>query len=572
MPEDAPDCRRLVVVDPDPLAWPELDALFARVPEARRALEVRPDVCTKRWLDRAREAGVTELVLLVGGVRARVHEAIAGGSWRAALQGIAHATASGFEVEVVMPVWRDNLGDLVPLAEWLLALPAPIRRFSPWVPPEGVPGPHAPRGDIAEASARAFETVRRKKIAFGFADPLGVPPCAAGGALDHAGWLFLERVRRQQRASGAFVRVAACEACSLGSTCPGVEPSYADEATTPIPLDTSMGWRLRPRDFDDDDYRYVSAFDNEGGPGRGLLRINGHCQMACAFCFVDRRVPDFPGDELRQRIDALAARQTDHLVLSGGEPTLHPDLPGLIAHARTRGFEVIEIQTNGVKCEDAAYVASLVEAGLTKATVSLHSVDPETSDAITKMKGAFPRTVQGLRNLRDAGVQAQIAHVITKRNYEALPAFVRTIGEWFAPEPGAPWNLSLCLALAQGISDLVYSWVIPSFTEVRPHVKEALDHCLAIGLGFGGLVGQGGYPPCMLDGDLRYYEDNLSYVYRSPDHAAQFHKSEACRRCSFDALCVGLRQDYVRSYGDAEIQPFTAELPAADKRRLPLAP
>ena len=28
--------------------------------------------------------------------------------------------------------------------------------------------------------------------------------------------------------------------------------------------------------------------------GRALVRINGHCQMACAFCFVDRGVGDLP--------------------------------------------------------------------------------------------------------------------------------------------------------------------------------------------------------------------------------------------------------------------------------------
>ena len=134
--------------------------------------------------------------------------------------------------------------------------------------------------------------------------------------------------------------------------------------------------------------------------------------------------------------------------------------------------------------------------------MSLHSPDAATSDEITRMKGAFPRTVAGLRTLRRLGVHSQIAHVITKKNYEALPGFVRFVRDAFPPEDA---HLSICFAIAQGMSDLVYSWVIPTFTEIRPFVRQALDLCDEAGIGYGGLIGQGGYPPCMLDGDLRLY-------------------------------------------------------------------
>ncbi|MEM9074730.1 MAG: radical SAM protein, partial [Myxococcota bacterium] len=466
-----------------------------------------------------------------------------------------------FDVHVIAPVWRDNLADLVPLAEWLLALPSRIGGFFPWIPPLTVPGPHASRSAIAEQCAASFEQARRKKIRTGFADPLALPPCAAEGHLDRFGWVFQDRVRRQQQTSADFVRAPACGECSLASACPGIEPAFQRDVLVPVPLETSMGWQAKPRDFEEDDYRHISAFDNHDGPGRGLLRINGHCQMACSFCFVDRRVGDFPRESLEDAIASLASRQRDHLVLSGGEPTLHPELPALIATARDAGFKGVEIQSNGVRLADPEKVDQLVAAGLTKATISLHSVDPAESDAITKMKGAHPKTLEGIRQLRRAGVETQLAHVLTKRNYRALPEFVRTIGEIFPP---AERKISLCLALAQGISDLVYSWVIPSFREVKPFVKEALDHCLDIGIGFGGLIGQGGYPPCMLDGDLRYYEGNLRHVYRSHDHRDQFHKAPRCQRCSFNPHCVGVRKDYVRCYGDDEITPFS------ERRRLPL--
>jgi hypothetical protein len=92
-------------------------------------------------------------------------------------------------------------------------------------------------------------------------------------------------------------------------------------------------------------------------------------------------------------------------------------------------------------------------------------------------------------------------------------------------------------------------------------VREALDYCLENDIGFGGMLGQGGYPPCMLDGEMKYYERVLGHIYRSGDHSAQFHKAERCRECSFDAHCVGVRKAYVECYGDAELKPFRAEIP-----------
>ena len=130
--------------------------------------------------------------------------------------------------------------------------------------------------------------------------------------------------------------------------------------------------------------------------------------------------------------------------------------------------------------------------------------------------------------------------------------------------------------MAQPISDLVYTWVMPRFDEIKPFVREALDYCLETRLGFGGMIGQGGYPPCMLDGDMRYYAANLGNIYRSPDHDQQFYKAPGCRECSFDPWCLGVRRLYVETYGDAEIKPFTADvaamMPAGVRALEPAAP
>ncbi|MCB9572042.1 MAG: radical SAM protein [Kofleriaceae bacterium] len=487
------------------------------------------------------------------------------GTWRAAARGLAAALASPLAVEVVVPALRWNHDDLVPLLDWIRAQPgrcAALRLAVPRVADTAAAhhGALLRHDELAAAAAALFAACRRARVGHGFAGGDAVAPCAAAGVLDDFGAVFHDSLRRQaHEPDRALARVAACDGCALRHSCRGVEPAYvarfgADHLAA-VSLASATTWRLRPADGPSEvDYKQISPFDNDhAGRGRTLLRINGHCQMACAFCFVDRSAGDLPLATLIAELDALAARHTDHVVFSGGEPTLHPELPALIRHARGRGYATVEIQTNGVRCADPAYARALVDAGLTKATVSLHSMDPAISDGITRMPRAFARTLAGLHHLQDLGVETQLAHVITKENYRALPGFTRAV---LAELAGGARRLSICFAIAQGISDLVYAWVIPTFAEIRPYMREALELCLAAGVGFGGLIGQGGYPPCMLDGDMRFYAGVLDKIYRSPDHDAQFHKAAACAGCDFDAYCVGVRADYVRHHGDAEQLPI----------------
>src|SRR5262249_28696518 len=159
-------------------------------------------------------------------------------------------------------------------------------------------------------------------------------------------------------------------------------------------------WKLkRINRLEQREFKNVSSFENEvENLGRSLIRINGHCNMSCAFCFIDRTVPDFETEGLKRSIEAMAKQNLDHIVLSGGEPTLHPDLPALVAHARALGFRTIEMQSNGVKAADMAYARTLADAGLNKVTVSLHSIDPDHSDKITRLPQAFGKTIKAMHN------------------------------------------------------------------------------------------------------------------------------------------------------------------------------
>jgi MoaA/NifB/PqqE/SkfB family radical SAM enzyme len=580
---DAEHCQRLTLTG-CPLEHPEWRRILAGLRDLGfRHFAIETDaapLADARVIQELSGFGVEWFFLWVGGIRQRVYETVLQdpGTFKAAMRGLHEAIGSGVRAYVVAPVLRWNREDLSPLLDWLVNLERKPAGFLLALPeiarlPPGGEKLLLPYSQQAEVADDIFRACQGHRIEYGFFGKRGILPCAAGGHLERFATVFWERLQfMRHRQDEDLVRVEACGACSLAQSCGGVERAYLDAfgpaEMKPVPFEASSGWKLRKHNsLEQREFRNVSPYENDEAENpMALVRINGHCNMSCSFCFIDRTVPDFDSEDLLEEIHGLHERGARHLVLSGGEPTIHPDLPEIIRRSKSMGYRVVELQSNGVRSAEMDYARSLREAGLDEVCVSLHSANPEKSDEITRLPKAFWKTVQSVHNFQELGLVTKFAHVITELNYRELPDTVRFLAKEFPPSKHY-W--SICFGIAQPISDLVFSWVIPRFSDVRPYMRAALDLCLEAGIGFGGMVGEGGYPPCMLDGDMKYYAMNLSRIYRSPDLERRFYKAPRCRECSFDAYCHGVRRDYVEFYGDSEIVPFQAEIAGPTGRRDP---
>jgi radical SAM protein with 4Fe4S-binding SPASM domain len=134
-------------------------------------------------------------------------------------------------------------------------------------------------------------------------------------------------------------------------------------------------------------------------------------------------------DEVETVLDKIVDQaRVPTVSFTGGEPTLRADLPELVAYARGRGLRT-NLITNGIRCGDEAYVARLAEAGLNSAQVSVEAGDAAAHDVVVANPGAFERTLQGVRNLKAAGIHIHTNTTINDRNLEALPTLVDLLGE-----------------------------------------------------------------------------------------------------------------------------------------------
>lgn len=138
-----------------------------------------------------------------------------------------------------------------------------------------------------------------------------------------------------------------------------------------------------------------------------LIELTSRCDLVCPVCFASagRQGVDMPIDEIAATLDELRAGSGQvHIQLSGGEPTVRDDLPEIVALVRAKGFDFIQLNTNGIRIgREPGYLAALADAGLDCVFLQFDGV----SDAVyRRLRGRdlFAAKRLAIESARAAGV------------------------------------------------------------------------------------------------------------------------------------------------------------------------
>lgn len=152
-------------------------------------------------------------------------------------------------------------------------------------------------------------------------------------------------------------------------------------------------------------------------PMMAMVEITNRCNMRCPICFTDAsaQAEDIGVDEIKARLDKmLEVAGPIPLQISGGEPTLHPQLPEIINYARHCGFKNIELISNGIAIgRDPEYLCSLVAQGLTAVYLQFDGLSRQTHQAI---RGRDMREVRqnSIAAIRSAKICCTLAVAVTR--------------------------------------------------------------------------------------------------------------------------------------------------------------
>ena len=162
------------------------------------------------------------------------------------------------------------------------------------------------------------------------------------------------------------------------------------------------------------------------------LMITRRCNLHCLHCSASPEQflrDDMTTKELLSTIDELARCKVFRIIVTGGEPLIHPDF-FVIANAIVQHPFHLQINTN------ATLVTEKVVEHLKKLprrpiiSVSLDSITAKTHDRI-RGSGSFVNMKKGIRMLRAAGLRVRAFMVLSRLNYHELSQiveFAKSIG------------------------------------------------------------------------------------------------------------------------------------------------
>ncbi len=144
----------------------------------------------------------------------------------------------------------------------------------------------------------------------------------------------------------------------------------------------------------------IASHEEAAHEKRNWVRLTFDCNDHCVFC-LDSDAHDGTmrdrEDVKRQILDGRRKAGATRLILSGGEPTIHPHYVDFVRLGRLAGYPKIQTVTNGRMFAYGDFLERCLDAGLSEITFSLHGPNAKVHDALVGTKGAFEEEMTGLK-------------------------------------------------------------------------------------------------------------------------------------------------------------------------------
>lgn len=290
----------------------------------------------------------------------------------------------------------------------------------------------------------------------------------------------------------------------------------------------------------------------------GYIQVTKDCNQECIFCTQPKEEISFTYEEIKKQILDYKKEGFKSIVYTGGEPTILPYLIDIIKFVDGLGLDQ-RVITNGSKLDDPELCKKLVDAGLKRIIISIHTHIPEIGEKISQTKN-LTKTIKGIRNMLDAGCVVHTNTTIISLNAPHLYEFAKFLTKNF-PEIG---HMVLNFVEIGGRA-AENKWVVPKLSDIELQLYKALRHLNEHNVTF--RVER--VPLCYMcdfeesSSETRRFLGNQQYhTFFVKDRKLKkftyegYVKSEDCKFCKMNKLCAGVKAEYEKFYGLKELYPL----------------
>ena len=297
------------------------------------------------------------------------------------------------------------------------------------------------------------------------------------------------------------------------------------------------------------------------------FKLGYSCNNDCIHCVIadkkerlsaEKSSHDLTTSGILQIIHDAKKNGVEKVILTGGEVTLRKDLALILQEISQAGM-AIGIQTNGRKIQKKQLLDVIENIKHISFTIAIHGPTVELHDFITRRKGSFQETLEGMKKLLLLKKHINAKIVISRFNYNYLKSIAELLSSigvqkaTYAFPHGMGNAQKFCLE------------VIPTYTEIKPFVIDMLNYCNAHGIS----AGLEAFPLCTVDryiqhiNELQYLKNDEEQYLQVKEELRDWNKDrlsikakfEQCAQCIYTEICEGPWDEYPVIYGDLEFQP-----------------
>ena len=181
----------------------------------------------------------------------------------------------------------------------------------------------------------------------------------------------------------------------------------------------------------------VLAHEDAAHEKRNWVRLSYDCNNHCTFCLDSNAHDGTMRNNLDIKVQIIEGRKKgmSRLILSGGEPTMHPNFLDFVKLGKRAGYPKVQTVTNGRMFKYPEFLETAAKNGLDEITFSLHGHTAKLHDALVGTPGAFVEETAGLKAALASGrFIINIDIVINKQNIKHLPEMLETFIGWGVKE------------------------------------------------------------------------------------------------------------------------------------------
>ena len=155
------------------------------------------------------------------------------------------------------------------------------------------------------------------------------------------------------------------------------------------------------------------------------IALTNKCNSRCAHCSNYSKLRNISKFFSVDFLDDIISCNPLEIILTGGEPLLHPDFVDIVKRIKKNKI-FVTILSNG-SLIDTQIIERIKEAGFTDGDVFQISCDAPDKQTYTLQRGVdlFEATIEGIKRLQEAGLCTELHVVPTKINIDKISDIVK---------------------------------------------------------------------------------------------------------------------------------------------------